>query len=809
MFDRASTFGEALDNPAARAILERYMPGIAASPMATQYRDGRLGSLVAFVPALEDADERERLWDALSGVGDGIGRPPYAPAIAPDPAYEDQTVARGSASVVLPAPVPLWDVLEVRLRRPVARQSVRRRGAGCRLHAWRRGAAGRRVLRRRLDDTSSARWPTSRANGPSSRARPRDRSTASRGPSRSCPRARAATARCASTASTSGTPTARGTARSAPRRTRGPTSPPPCRSRPCGPSPTRRSRRCGCASSRSRTSTTRTSPTTSSSPGRSKTGSTSSASMSRTSTGSRSGSRQLAELGIEADLILFHAYDRWGFADLGPAVDERYLRYVVRRLSAYANVWWSMANEYDLLWSKDEADWERLAAIVGEEDAFGHLNSIHNCRPFYDYSKPWITHVSVQRVDVYRTAENTDEWRERWGKPVVIDECAYEGDIDQGWGNITGEEMTRRFWEGAVRGGYVGHGETYLPIEAGGTTVPSTPRRRPRGALVGQGRRALRQLPGAHRVPRHAAGRDARRRLGSAPVRLGRAMGRRGRPAPGGLLRLQPATVPQRGPARGAVVGRGDRHLEPDHRAASREPIPAPCGSTCPGGSSWRSAPSASPELPPSPRLFYAETTDFAPDHPVLHAEVGGLAQSRWSRGRRSSSPAGEQRRVCTDRRRSDRGVAPSHRESTNGCLRRRCPDPHCRGPRARGSRHPLDQTSSLSGRARPRPPRPIRRGHRVAAAIRRGSPASPRRRRRLGAPRRRCGVGEHLCGRPARTSPVSPPRRTPPPERNGDERPGGRQSAGPSPWRRRRAKTTASRSAASCAPPSNGRCSM
>jgi hypothetical protein len=126
-----------------------------------------------------------------------------------------------------------------------------------------------------------------------------------------------------------------------------------------------------------------------------------------------------------------------------------------------------MANEYDLLWAKDTADWERLAAIVGEEDPFGHLNSIHNCRPFYDYSMPWITHVSVQRVDVYRTAENTDEWRERWGKPVVIDECAYEGDIDQGWGNITGEEMVRRFWEGAVRGGYVGHGETYLPSALG------------------------------------------------------------------------------------------------------------------------------------------------------------------------------------------------------------------------------------------------------------------------------------------------------------------------------------------------------
>jgi Domain of unknown function (DUF5605) len=48
------------------------------------------------------------------------------------------------------------------------------------------------------------------------------------------------------------------------------------------------------------------------------------------------------------------------------------------------------------------------------------------------------------------------------GKPVVIDECAYEGDIDWGWGNISGEEFIRRCWEGAVRGGYVGHGETYL-----------------------------------------------------------------------------------------------------------------------------------------------------------------------------------------------------------------------------------------------------------------------------------------------------------------------------------------------------------
>jgi len=174
---------------------------------------------------------------------------------------------------------------------------------------------------------------------------------------------------------------------------------------------------------------------------------------------------QLDGLGIEADLILFHPYDRWGFATMDPASDDRYVRYVVARLSSFRNVWWSLANEFDLLHTKTRQDWERWAAVIGRWDASEHLRSIHNCHDVYDHSAPWITHVSMQRTDAYRTSENTTEWRRTWSKPVVVDECAYEGDIDQGWGNITGEEMTRRCWEGALRGGYVGHGETYLHPE--------------------------------------------------------------------------------------------------------------------------------------------------------------------------------------------------------------------------------------------------------------------------------------------------------------------------------------------------------
>jgi hypothetical protein len=170
----------------------------------------------------------------------------------------------------------------------------------------------------------------------------------------------------------------------------------------------------------------------------------------------------LQRLGIEADLILFHPYDRWGFSSMDPESDDAYLRYAVARLASMPNVWWSLANEYDLMADKTEQDWERFASLVQMHDPVGHLLSIHNCYDFYDHGRPWVTHASVQRQDLYKTSEMTTEWRLRWNKPVVIDECAYEGDIDQGWGNITGEEMVRRFWEGAVRGGYVGHGETYL-----------------------------------------------------------------------------------------------------------------------------------------------------------------------------------------------------------------------------------------------------------------------------------------------------------------------------------------------------------
>ncbi len=174
---------------------------------------------------------------------------------------------------------------------------------------------------------------------------------------------------------------------------------------------------------------------------------------------------QLDALGIEADIILFHPYDKWGFSKMSRDTDVFYLKYAVDRLCHFKNVWWALANEYDLLSWKTVEDWELYAHVVMRRDSYGHLRSIHNCVKLYNHTRPWITHASIQRIDVYKTAEAVSEWRHLCQKPVVVDECAYEGNINYGWGNITGEEMTRRFWEGCIRGGYLSHGEVYVQYE--------------------------------------------------------------------------------------------------------------------------------------------------------------------------------------------------------------------------------------------------------------------------------------------------------------------------------------------------------
>ncbi|OIR07511.1 putative endoglucanase [mine drainage metagenome] len=172
--------------------------------------------------------------------------------------------------------------------------------------------------------------------------------------------------------------------------------------------------------------------------------------------------RQLRDLGIQADIILFDPYDKpYGFDSMGRAADDRYLRYVVARFAAFRNVWWSMSNEFDFVRTKTMADWDHYFQLVQATDPYNHLRSIHNGSLLYDNSKPWVTHASIQNGSAVEDPGRAELYRDVWRKPVVFDEVRYEGDSRYRWGNLTAKQMVNRFWCGTVAGTYVGHGDYF------------------------------------------------------------------------------------------------------------------------------------------------------------------------------------------------------------------------------------------------------------------------------------------------------------------------------------------------------------
>ncbi|NOU96837.1 DUF5060 domain-containing protein [Paenibacillus sp. LMG 31456] len=170
--------------------------------------------------------------------------------------------------------------------------------------------------------------------------------------------------------------------------------------------------------------------------------------------------QDLAALDIQAELILFYSEDEGteGIDKLSPEEEERYLRYVIARFAAYRNIWWSFVNEQDRSPDKKQQDWDRLARMIMEYDYGVHLRTILSPPMGYDFGAPWITHMSIKHTDVRIASEYT----KHYAKPIIIEECGCEGNLDTRFGSLTPEELMCRIWEGHLRGGYVTHGETYL-----------------------------------------------------------------------------------------------------------------------------------------------------------------------------------------------------------------------------------------------------------------------------------------------------------------------------------------------------------
>jgi len=64
-----------------------------------------------------------------------------------------------------------------------------------------------------------------------------------------------------------------------------------------------------------------------------------------------------------------------------------------------------------------------------------------------------------------RTFEKSPARLAAWNKPIIYDEIMYEGNISRRWGNLSAEEMTRRFWRAIIAGVYATHGETFMVPE--------------------------------------------------------------------------------------------------------------------------------------------------------------------------------------------------------------------------------------------------------------------------------------------------------------------------------------------------------
>ncbi|MEK5163527.1 DUF5060 domain-containing protein [Paenibacillus sp. FSL R5-0527] len=178
--------------------------------------------------------------------------------------------------------------------------------------------------------------------------------------------------------------------------------------------------------------------------------------------------KDLLRLGIEADVILFHPYDRWGI-DRGMQQEDDllYIKYMIARLAAFRNVWWSLGNEYNISETvdgkfcvgMDRKDWDLIGAFIGANDPHNHPISNHQ-HPFGDIypDRDWLTHVSYQHADTYSLLL---ELKNIYNKPVINDKYHYEGNIKYEWGNSDARTVVFRHWLSAMAGGYASHGEVF------------------------------------------------------------------------------------------------------------------------------------------------------------------------------------------------------------------------------------------------------------------------------------------------------------------------------------------------------------
>jgi len=178
-------------------------------------------------------------------------------------------------------------------------------------------------------------------------------------------------------------------------------------------------------------------------------------------------------LGIQVSII-FHldgadkGVDPFGKMGMGGPDEQRYYRYTIARLAAFANVMWDVTNEWHLF--RDEAWVEKMGRFIKACDPYDHLTSVHGKGVFPFRNSPWADFAMYQSWDEhggYAFMLKNRQEQQKAGRPIpqVNEEYGYEDHYPYPWGEgrkspaRAADNRRRLAWQMAMAGGYQTTGE--------------------------------------------------------------------------------------------------------------------------------------------------------------------------------------------------------------------------------------------------------------------------------------------------------------------------------------------------------------
>lgn len=181
--------------------------------------------------------------------------------------------------------------------------------------------------------------------------------------------------------------------------------------------------------------------------------------------------KDLEKMGIVAELILFHPFDRWGFAQMKEDENRLYISYIMNRLSSFHNITWCISDHREQM-RFSESEWYGITEQVIRKDPYHHLrtmqsttgceatfSNIHYLSLTPDISKPLSFKPLLDMIQ----------------KPIIYHWLGSEGNVPMTGYCESLQSLVRRYWTVMMAGTYPSYHESYSNQgnwnENGGTIV--------------------------------------------------------------------------------------------------------------------------------------------------------------------------------------------------------------------------------------------------------------------------------------------------------------------------------------------------